>query len=511
MKFVGEAHARYNPEAPLLGISSLGAVAGGPPLRKKAMCVSAGTDDGDHDDDALKYDDLVNSAPREQGDALLDPNHSHFLLVDNKQNGVEAFGCERALRAVFETCAAGSLEQGYPVYVLQGFEGQMQSFNGQRVLSATVLGTISALQAIKVWDKGKRVKGDVILNHHPDDIPAPEPNDGGQPWFAAPVPIGMRITSDENWKCQDYWCDVADKNKHNVCSALQAIWLLAGAGRSTEHDPESRVYSVLKRAEQLNEKIKEERRVLTQQEFGPGLEDANIKKIEQHLERKINQRKFSGLIDSPAAVAGNAQRGGRGGVFTSKAKEEPFRLFIRSMKTSMPDLSAEEILDVHSLTLPSEFSYNLPEGEDEGQLKYILDKWLHKYKHTMQTEAHPSRQERGYKQREIFNSQRAHVKKDWNISESQLETLFAKRLEIWKREEREVLVTLQNTTTIACKIKNLRRLSASEVQHKLATEMSCYSWKQSSRTFVDDDDNLRQRIPLVSITVQGGPGSGKQL
>ena len=90
MKFVGEAHARYNPEAPLLGISSLGAVAGGPPLRKKAMCVSAGTDDGDHDDDALKYDDLVNSAPREQGDALLDPNHSHFLLVDNKQNGVEA-------------------------------------------------------------------------------------------------------------------------------------------------------------------------------------------------------------------------------------------------------------------------------------------------------------------------------------------------------------------------------------------------------------------------------------
>ena len=36
MKFVGEARAQYNPTAPLIGISALGAVAGGPQLRRMA-------------------------------------------------------------------------------------------------------------------------------------------------------------------------------------------------------------------------------------------------------------------------------------------------------------------------------------------------------------------------------------------------------------------------------------------------------------------------------------------
>jgi len=60
-----------------------------------------------HSQGTLHGDDSTN---------LLDNNHSHFLLVDNNEDGPDKFGCERALRAAFETCVAGTAEVYICIY-----------------------------------------------------------------------------------------------------------------------------------------------------------------------------------------------------------------------------------------------------------------------------------------------------------------------------------------------------------------------------------------------------------
>jgi hypothetical protein len=976
MKFVGEARAQYNPTAPLIGISALGGVAGGPQLRRMARgkCfededagksfqwdpreevwkskakrlsvtgsesrVTNGPEQDIHTEE-LTYVDLVHMgrmAYKDESTNELDCNHSHFLLVDNnvhghkKLDGHPAFGCERELRAHFETCVAGSQEEAYPAYELCGFEQEKQSLNGKHVLGATVLGAISALQAIKIWDKGVGVNGDVILDYHPADLPirtasgskwlnvgtakpingreldAPKlaaalkhkteftqeefdafakelrptgltweeigsekPQAGteiknralaaaleqtitkeGQTevdaiegqrdvarrrkkghrallrchtftreefdklvpgcltnssyihvgdsyfkpaveelneddfvksggsyfkpdekkWFAAPIPVGTPILNDKEWKCNEYWSDIAsglkwkmvgvskpngrdlinfelakaltpnqtkpsgllwvrvgarptwplglkwkqvgsekpalgteindgalaaamqqnmvfseeewesfkvdkltsdsyikvgdvyckpssapryvvnaelemaltsqtrftqeewdrfgiaDLRKDDciesggayflprlehklefsqdewdafgikdlritdfiksgafyfqpadvkVCSALQAIWLHAGNGPADER---LKAPGIRERATGLNNRIMEERQSKKLEKI------LGISGLKPEVLEEISKRQA--LASSTAAKAARVERAktsglktgivspvrGRSGCHFSGwkplAKEESLKLFIKSMKDTTDKTSALEILDVHALTMPLEFSYVMSEGANTETVKEAIDKW---FKCAMLTDA-------GDKGREKFNKQKKQVAKDLKISESLATSLFAQRLDSWRRKEREIVVTVRkdeagskvrllgphphcgkegtlarayeadtyidsrskrwvilddckeerllvkveniqflDTMTISCKVQNLRRLSASQVQARLLAEMGGYTWKQSSRNYKDDeDDDAGQTgkhnngsepplVPLVSITVQGGPGS----
>jgi hypothetical protein len=322
------------------------------------------------------------------------------------------------------------------------------------------------------------------------------------------------------------------------------------------------------------------------------------------------------------------------------AKEKSLKLFIQSMKDTGEDSSAEEILDVHSLTMPSEFSYIMPDStkmdEVRPEIVQSIEKWFRTYTdtegkmrvefqvmllcslegfteavqdtfkiaiaaaasagceckiaktevditHTTEKAALAGTRRRLHaasitvvvsilvpdaktgsllvqsdalsreamnnelvkrglepitqvtsspglksqdRDREIFIKQKAALAKGCKISESLAANLFAQRLEHWRREEREVVVTLRvvdevtkgfTTKTVSCKIKNLSRLSSRKVQARLLDELGGYTWKQSSRTYeVDEDEQTGQHdngpelmVPLVSITVQGGLGSGK--
>ena len=73
-----------------------------------------GPSDGRH----KSYEEIIDVA-RQRGthaENLLDHNHSHFMLVDDGRNGSQAFGCDRALRAAFETCVADTHAEAYPIY-----------------------------------------------------------------------------------------------------------------------------------------------------------------------------------------------------------------------------------------------------------------------------------------------------------------------------------------------------------------------------------------------------------
>ena len=160
MKYVGEARAKYNPTAPLIGVAPLGAVGGGAALRRMSATtpdhnneiryvlhkdsdsksardslleewkwnaeeVAWKKESGDgatskDDGNQLCYEDLIRMGHAEgdkfKDDIHLDDNHSHFLLVDNGKDGAGAFGTDRKLRAAFEAAIADTLEHTYPIY-----------------------------------------------------------------------------------------------------------------------------------------------------------------------------------------------------------------------------------------------------------------------------------------------------------------------------------------------------------------------------------------------------------
>jgi hypothetical protein len=184
MKAMGEARVKYNPSAPLIGVTSLPGIAGGLQLRRmnapdrkteKAAdlehfptlkeIVKRYTSRGknpdlfamlelptyvhkDHGDprkfqqdlsgawidcssvlekdsrgitkpikgSEMSYDDLVQmdqavakGKDKEKGKPHLDPNHSHFILVDKDEwNDSDGFGADRDFRAAFESAVVGA-------------------------------------------------------------------------------------------------------------------------------------------------------------------------------------------------------------------------------------------------------------------------------------------------------------------------------------------------------------------------------------------------------------------
>ena len=299
-----------------------------------------------------------------------------------------------------------------------------------------------------------------------------------------------------------------------VCSAIQAIWLHAGTGPADE-----RLKGVCERANELNKIIEQER-----QDKIHKMLDVQPEKLDE-ISKKQKEKCLT-RNDSVGARADNV-RGGRGG-WAPLAREESLKLFIQSMKDTKEDTGTEEFFDIDALTMSSEFSYVAsPEGTNAEKLKLAVDEWfschISNYKDMMQADTEGKQQDPTQK---TFNGRKARLAKDFNISESQAANLFAKRLNSWRREEREILVTVRNngdkrkTKTVCCKIKNLTRLSASQVQAELRAELRDYTWNQSSPNYEDDEDDdagqtgkhnngSEPLVPLVSITVQGGKGSGK--
>jgi flagellar biosynthesis GTPase FlhF len=144
MKLVGEAKAKYNPHAPLIGIAPFGAVAD----RSHNQWLKHGAE--------ICYNEVM-ATDNLKDSAALDQHHSHFVLVDDdddasssssstdadsaalvdrRQKKKSAFGCERPLRASLEQCVASSLDPGYPVYTLQGFPSghEYAKYEKKRVL-----------------------------------------------------------------------------------------------------------------------------------------------------------------------------------------------------------------------------------------------------------------------------------------------------------------------------------------------------------------------------------------
>ena len=157
MKYVGEARAKYNPEAPLIGVAPLGAIGGGTTLRTmcdKQLPSASGLKTSEPKGDLeqwdwneheglwekaksvqqpvhLCYEDLIAMAQdhttNEQDSAQLnlDPNHSHFLLTDEDDFRT---GLDRMLRAAFEAAIADNVgaEGKYPIYRFCPDESSLQ-------------------------------------------------------------------------------------------------------------------------------------------------------------------------------------------------------------------------------------------------------------------------------------------------------------------------------------------------------------------------------------------------
>ena len=110
MKYVGEARAKYNPAAALIGIAPIGPIAGGrfltesqdkelDPKSEEQVCSYAYLCDEDRKlREKAKQEKTW--PKKEKVMAHLDRNHSHFILVQNEKGS--GFGSENDLRACFE-------------------------------------------------------------------------------------------------------------------------------------------------------------------------------------------------------------------------------------------------------------------------------------------------------------------------------------------------------------------------------------------------------------------------
>ena len=643
MKLVGEAKAKYNPHAPLIGIAPFGAVADRrheqwqrasenqnyslEELRVKD-CEEAKTAGGKcvHVTE-ICYNEVMGKGA---DSAALNQHHSHFVLVDNGKSGRDAFGCERRLRASLEQCVASSLDPGYPVYVLQGFPSghAYANYEKQRVLDVVVVGAASALQAIKLWDQGCGVKNGKHIEILTNNLPAPARAAGTEGMWVDPA-----ADTDIH-----QWCSIEPEGKVPVCSALQAIWLHAGNGTPKERaegwlagdKPKSSASdgdSVATVARNLNERIEDERNScwnwedVGPKEPGKGEEIQNEEIAEvlrfkclftksdlmgpryspaaaatvtklasscytavtfmrtadrccyiqvdrwnqlkkswdrRYMKPKMTRQELVSLVQEHesalqerdkkmSALTRQAsmrregseskqyyeQRGGRGGVFDESTQTKAHKVKLQAFsRLGAPDPTAADILDVHHLTVPMfQKAWEQALATEKEALKDI-EHWFSQYF----AGTDPSRADFEKKQKEV--SERFKNK----LPQRDMSKLFAQRAGQWRQEERDVMVMVMSAATqgtknncpvfIKCKVKNLRRISADEVQNQLHlaaindleldpapfqapqfsnAEEPPNCWGSQVEPVVLDKplaSSLESPpVPLVSICVSGGQGS----
>ena len=223
----------------------------------------------------ISYEDLKDMSEEagtngEKPDAL-DPNHSHFILLDDGETYVQAkdafaSGMDRHFRAAFEACVARSPHGRYPIYQLQNLSNDetvpndetipnkmTKEYNGHRVLSVTVASARSALQAIFLkchgWvvdeeqAKKEPVKKQICNTHGKYWCEDKEWQMDGSVRSALQsillhagkestkkVACAQKGNYDGKKVCsalQSIWLHATESS---VCSALQSIWLHAGTG-----------------------------------------------------------------------------------------------------------------------------------------------------------------------------------------------------------------------------------------------------------------------------------------
>ena len=113
MRYVGEARAKYNPTAPLIGIAALGPLKGGPRLLDQ-WTLNEGQQKRRQLYDTVKEEDENDRKKKggKPGSSELDKHHSHFILVHDEDS--KAFGDENALRAEFEGCMSAPKQDIVP-------------------------------------------------------------------------------------------------------------------------------------------------------------------------------------------------------------------------------------------------------------------------------------------------------------------------------------------------------------------------------------------------------------
>jgi len=587
MKLVGEARSKYNPAAPLIGICPLGAVEHGSTLR-----------------DARKEDMIRGSFPysNDSDQNTLDPNHSHFILVDNRMNGQEAFGCERGLRAQLESCVASALDGGYPLYELHGFaEREHCKYNGRHVVDAHILGANSALQAIKLWEKGVGVNGKRIL-HFPNNLPKWDMATGDD-WFITPLPIctpvaltanmhtiGTSKESDNRCLQGDppYWCKIDPQDELTVCSALQAIWMHAGNGTPKERlagwtdASNGQRISPSQVAKEINEKIQVEK---DKQELKIGdttyasgltwkevqqptdgdeiasreLQQALMSKAESIQEgtciitftqkewdamsvRSLSMNHFVASGDRyfqpartythgdfrKAGVEGGTFRvqredsstaswrrrhGGRGGVFGEslimKASREKIK--VHSLNHHH-DVTGEEIINVDRLTKALSGRHFWAQV-DEGQEHVLLEVEKRLANYFAGGDQKPENFEK------LKTTITKELRQSFNLEPREVSRLFNERVAQWRQGERDVIVTINEKSgpegnlpqriAFSCKLRNLKRMSADRMHDQLKKELRTHAngLEPDDQEPNEDCTDVRRKVPLVSICLQGGPGS----
>jgi len=99
MNMVGRMLQESSVEVPCIGVAAWGIVAEKEKMEKL---------DNGRVHDYGGTTELGKKTPKEQHRVALDPNHTHFVLVDNGREGEAAFGSEIDLRSALETCICTS-------------------------------------------------------------------------------------------------------------------------------------------------------------------------------------------------------------------------------------------------------------------------------------------------------------------------------------------------------------------------------------------------------------------
>ena len=583
MKLVGEARAKYNPTAPLIGICPLGAVEHGSTLRS---CTPQ---------DMMRSGSFPYNNDSDRN--TLDPNHTHFILVDNRMNGQEAFGCERGLRTQLESCVANALDGGYPLYELHELDHEHCKYNGRHIVDAHIFGANSALQAIKLWEKGFGVNGKLIL-HFPNNLPKWDLATGGD-WCIAPLPIctpvAMGTSKKSDNRCQQgdapYWCKIEPEGELTVCSALQAIWLHAGNGTPqerlagwTDDASNGQRISPSQVAKEINEKIQFEK---DKQElkigdttYASGLswrevqeptdgDEITSRELQQALMSKaesmqegtriitFTQKEWDALRVPSLSMNHFVASGGRyfqpartythgdfrkasvgagtfrvqredsstaswrrrhshGGSFVVKASMEKMKVEKINSFNHHHDVTGEEIIDVDRLTKAlsaGHFWAQVHEGHDHVLVE--VEKRLAEYFAG------------GDQKPENFEKLKTTITKElrqsFNLEPREIARLFNERVAQWRQGERDVIVTINQKSglesnlpqriSFSCKLKNLKRMSADRMHEYLHGQLEKELRPRAKNLEPDDEEphedstDDQRKVPLVSICLQGGPGS----
>jgi hypothetical protein len=244
-------------------------------LEKASPSGGKGAPDQGHSQ--MSYEDLVRlefEFDKKVNPIHLDPNHSHFIFIDEGKKGS---GIDRAFRAVFEACISDAPNFRYPIYQLQSLRSQkkpesalvcirrdaeIERYNGRaEEIPGDFAETKSALDCIRrdaeieIYDSCRVLKVEMA-----------GARSALQALFMREEGWGVDDLSDmtkKNTKEPTYWCEGV--NRGVVCSALQAIWLHAGIGSHETRSKGRLAFAEAMNIKAVDERIKALRKALQDQ------------------------------------------------------------------------------------------------------------------------------------------------------------------------------------------------------------------------------------------------------